>query len=235
MNRGSSTSDLMILLAAGVLVWALAGSSAFDDLFRSNRSSGPGLDLVAPLRSAASYVGTEVRDLRKAARRLVSRRDAPAQAAVAPPLPRSAAAPPPLPVSAPPLPVSAKPPPVSAPPPPVSAPSPPQRPTSPQLDDLLERAEQELRSARFEAAFETLAAADGLIEPLPASSEVLRRRARLEVLRATAQIAHGRWDAARSSLERAVRADPQLELDPRRTSPKVLRLFQLVQRPIPAG
>jgi hypothetical protein len=49
------------------------------------------------------------------------------------------------------------------------------------------------------------------------------------VLAATAEIALGREDAARASLERALRIQPGLNLDPVRHSPKLVRLFQEVR------
>jgi hypothetical protein len=51
-------------------------------------------------------------------------------------------------------------------------------------------------------------------------------RARLEVLAAVAQVAHGDDEAARQSFGRALEAQPGLELDPGRTSPKVMRALE---------
>ena len=51
------------------------------------------------------------------------------------------------------------------------------------------------------------------------------RRARADVVAATAQVALGRDDEARRSFERALAADPALRLDPATTSPKVRRAF----------
>lgn len=56
------------------------------------------------------------------------------------------------------------------------------------------------------------------------------RRARLEVLCATARVALGEPMAARSHLELAHRANPELELDPSSVSPKVMELWRSVQR-----
>jgi hypothetical protein len=55
------------------------------------------------------------------------------------------------------------------------------------------------------------------------------RRTQLEVLSATAQIALGRNEAARESFQRALAADPQLELDAGSTSPKIRRVFETVR------
>ncbi|MBW2493828.1 MAG: hypothetical protein JRE43_03675, partial [Deltaproteobacteria bacterium] len=49
---------------------------------------------------------------------------------------------------------------------------------------------------------------------------------RLEIASATAHVALGRTEAALESLERALIADPNLELDPALTSPKVLAVFR---------
>ena len=51
-------------------------------------------------------------------------------------------------------------------------------------------------------------------------------RARLEVLAAIAQVALGDDAAARRSFGRALEAQPGLELDPGRTSPKVMRALE---------
>ena len=53
--------------------------------------------------------------------------------------------------------------------------------------------------------------------------------AQLEVLAATAEIALGQEDLARGSLERALRAEPDLRLDPTLHSPKLVRLFDHVR------
>ncbi len=48
---------------------------------------------------------------------------------------------------------------------------------------------------------------------------------RLELVTATAQVALGREALAREAFARALSNDPELSLDPRTTSPKVLRVF----------
>lgn len=101
----------------------------------------------------------------------------------------------------------------------------PQRGGFPGLDDLLARADAEVREARFEGAVETIARASRMIDSLPDSARTRPRRARLEVLRATTEVAFGNLVDARASLERALEAEPDLELDPRTTSPKLLRIF----------
>ena len=55
------------------------------------------------------------------------------------------------------------------------------------------------------------------------------RRTQLEVLSATAQIALGHDKAARESFQRALAANPQLELDAGSTSPKIRRVFETVR------
>jgi hypothetical protein len=49
------------------------------------------------------------------------------------------------------------------------------------------------------------------------------------VLSATAQIALGHDSAARESFQRALAANPELELDAGSTSPKIRRLFETVR------
>ena len=56
------------------------------------------------------------------------------------------------------------------------------------------------------------------------------RRARLEMMAATAEVALGRRDRAQQSMIRALRADPTLILDEREASPKVLELLREARR-----
>lgn len=92
-------------------------------------------------------------------------------------------------------------------------------------DAALRGAEGKLREADFEAA---LASAQRVARQLGDSNADpggRERRARAEVVAATAQVALGREDEARRSFERALQADPGLRLDPATTSPKVRRAF----------
>ncbi len=95
--------------------------------------------------------------------------------------------------------------------------------------DPIAAAENALREARFELALEWVERGRRLLEAEGPTREGPRRRAQLEVLAATAEIALGREDAARESLKRALRAEPELSLDPARHSPKLVRLFDLVR------
>ena len=90
-------------------------------------------------------------------------------------------------------------------------------------------AEEALREARFELALEWVERGRRFLETQGPAWERPRQRARLEVLAATAEIALGREEAARESLERALRAQPELSLDPARHSPKLVRLFEEVR------
>jgi hypothetical protein len=121
-------------------------------------------------------------------------------------------------------------------PPVASAPEPPLLDWSP-IDAKLGAAETLVRDARFRQALrkaEQIRPKLASIEDAPGAS---LRRTQLEVLSATAQIALGRQDAARESFERALAADPVLELDARSTSPKIRRVFNTVrgepERPAP--
>jgi predicted Zn-dependent protease len=105
---------------------------------------------------------------------------------------------------------------------------PPERPAGATLartDARLADLAAQVQAARFEVALETAARARRDVRGLP-RQERLPRAVRLEVLTATAQLALGRDDDARASLERALEVDPGLELDPRVTSPKVLRALE---------
>jgi hypothetical protein len=86
-------------------------------------------------------------------------------------------------------------------------------------------AEEALREARFELAIEWVERGRGVLETQGPPAQ----RAELEVLAATAEIALGQETAARESLERALRADPELGLDPAVHSPKLVRLFEEVR------
>jgi hypothetical protein len=111
----------------------------------------------------------------------------------------------------------------AAPRPPPSKPRP--APDWKPADEALGAAEAQLRGADFEAA---LATATRVRQQLPSSASTAgarERRARAEVVAATAEVALGREDAARKSFTRALAANPKLELDPATTSPKVLRAF----------
>ncbi len=90
---------------------------------------------------------------------------------------------------------------------------------------LLDRCEAELRSAHFEQALASAGEVRGRIDARddPADNP---DRVRLEIASATAYVALGQNDAALESFERALVADPSLELDLALTSPKVLAVFR---------
>jgi len=98
---------------------------------------------------------------------------------------------------------------------------------------LIDRCEAELRAARFEQALASAAAARDRIDARKVAGDG-PNRARLEVASATAYVALGQNDAALESLERALVADPDLELDPALTSPKVLAVFRVARGRAPA-
>jgi len=98
------------------------------------------------------------------------------------------------------------------------------------VDCLIESADQRVRGARFEEALSDTEEARGLLGGLGGGADVARRRARVEVLSATAEVALGRSDAARASFERALGAEPGLTLDRSQASPKVLRVFEEARR-----
>lgn len=96
---------------------------------------------------------------------------------------------------------------------------------------VLERSEAQLREARFEAA---LAGADDARRRLDAAGAGSRdpRRVQIEVLAATAEVALGKTEAALASLERALQADPDLELDPAVVSPRVIAVLRAARHRI---
>jgi len=93
---------------------------------------------------------------------------------------------------------------------------------------LLDRCEVELRAAHFEQALASAGEARDRIEAGNGTAGD-PDRVRLEIASATAYVALGQNDAALESLERALTADPDLELDPALTSPKVLAVFRVAR------
>lgn len=89
-------------------------------------------------------------------------------------------------------------------------------------DGLIAETEARVRAARFEDALAVAGDARLTLDDV-GEGERRPRLARLEVLRATAELALGRGDAARQSFGRALAADPNLELDAASTPPKVRR------------
>ncbi len=97
------------------------------------------------------------------------------------------------------------------------------------IDAKLGAAEALLRDARFRQALRTAEQIRPKLASVENAPGASLRRTQLEVLSATAQIALGRRDAARECFERALAADPVLELDARSTSPKIRRVFDAVR------
>jgi tetratricopeptide (TPR) repeat protein len=93
---------------------------------------------------------------------------------------------------------------------------------------LLGRCEAELRTAHFEQALASAGEARDRIDARNGTAND-PGRVRLEIASATAYVALGQNDAALESLERALIADPNLELDPALTSPKVLAIFRVAR------
>lgn len=113
--------------------------------------------------------------------------------------------------------------------PPVAAPPAADLPSWSPIDTKIGETEALVRGARFEQAL----AEARRIRPTLASVESApggtQRRTRLEVLTATAEIALGHLQAARESFERALAADPGLELEIGSISPKIHRVFEAVR------
>jgi hypothetical protein len=94
------------------------------------------------------------------------------------------------------------------------------------VTELLQESEESLKTAHFEEALGRTVAARRELDAAGTSGDERALRARLELLAATAQVALGDDAAARQSFGRALEAQPGLELDPERTSPKVLRALE---------
>jgi LysM repeat protein len=104
-----------------------------------------------------------------------------------------------------------------------------QSPEKTETAALIDRCEAELRAAHFEQALASAGEARDRIDARNDAADDLDR-VRLEIASATAYVALGQSDAALESLERALIADPGLELDPALTSPKVLAVFRAAGR-----
>ena len=91
-------------------------------------------------------------------------------------------------------------------------------PDSAQIDEVLASGEQHLRAAEFDEAFEMAMRALRFLASAPDTAGVGTQIARAETIAATVHIAHARKGAAIRSLQRALRADEHLELDPAATS-----------------
>jgi hypothetical protein len=100
-----------------------------------------------------------------------------------------------------------------------------------EVDRRIAQIEGALAEAQFRSALGLTRSALSLLDPHAAEDAgVAPRRARLEVLAATAEVARGRKVHARDHLVRALRADPSLVLDDRRTSPRLLALLPEARR-----
>lgn len=97
------------------------------------------------------------------------------------------------------------------------------------IDEVLTSGEEHLRAAEFDEALESAMQALRFLENAPNTAAVGTQVARAEMLAATVHIAHARQGAAIRSLQRALRADEHLEIDPAATSPKVIAFLEEAQ------
>ena len=98
------------------------------------------------------------------------------------------------------------------------------------LDRELAEIETLLASAHFHAVVSVAELTRELLSGHEGHPELKTRRARLEVMIATAQVALGQRAVAQRSMMRALYADPALSLDEGTTSPKVLELLREARR-----
>jgi len=94
------------------------------------------------------------------------------------------------------------------------------------VDAELLDGELRLWQARFEAALEAAVRARQRLDRMRSGADLRQPRVRLELLSATAQLALGDEQAAHESLMRAIESQPDLVLDPAKTSPKVIRALE---------
>lgn len=105
------------------------------------------------------------------------------------------------------------------------------------LDEIVDEVDDLIRDAHFPTAISVAQTARTWADEAGSSPEVRARRARLQVLVATAHVALGQTDLARESLRRALSLAPHLVFDEATTSPKVLAVLRDVPRtqPVLAG
>lgn len=97
------------------------------------------------------------------------------------------------------------------------------------VDEILASGEEHLRAAELDEALEMAVHALRLMEDTRSEAGVGAQLARAEVLAATVYIAQARRETAIRSLQRALRADEHLQLDPATTSPKVIEALEEAQ------
>ena len=111
----------------------------------------------------------------------------------------------------------------------VARPRPRPRPDPPAVArarELVAAGEESLQGARFEEALGRALAARRELEAAAPTSASRSLALRVELMAATAQVALGDEAGARKSLGRALALDPELSLNPREVSPKVLSALE---------
>jgi hypothetical protein len=98
-----------------------------------------------------------------------------------------------------------------------------------EIDAQIAGAGVDLEQARFGSAAEAADLARAKLARLPAAPAVRERRARIELVAATASLARGDAQEAEDCLERALQARPDLTLDPGASPPKLQRLFNEIR------
>jgi hypothetical protein len=92
------------------------------------------------------------------------------------------------------------------------------------IDAQIAEADDALKQARFQASADLSDLARARLLHLVTAPAVRARRVRVELLGATARLALGQDEDARSCVERALREDPNLVPDPAESPPKLQRL-----------
>jgi hypothetical protein len=93
----------------------------------------------------------------------------------------------------------------------------------------IDRIELSVRRARFEQSIDEAAVLRAQLGRIRGWSDLAEPAVRLEIADATARLALGEIAAAREALSRSLDQSPELTLDPRSTSPKLVRLLESVR------
>ena len=94
------------------------------------------------------------------------------------------------------------------------------------IDEQLGIAEVGIDEARFGESREAAATARRWLTEMRWENDLTKRWVRLDRIEVTLLVAYGDMEAAHEAAVRAIGRDPGMRLDPRRTSPKLLKVYE---------